>query len=87
MADETNESVPLVLDPLSISDAGPPDSELSKEEKEWKLNQTTFFHCIEEHNAKTLQVLLKTKAVDINALNEEVGGPPLVYIDALETTL
>ncbi len=36
------------------------------------INQATFFHCVEEGNANTLQVILKNRKIDVNAYNDEV---------------
>ncbi|CAM6048887.1 unnamed protein product [Sphagnum compactum] len=36
-----------------------------------KLNQATFFHCVENSNVNTLQVILKHRKIDVNAYNDE----------------
>ncbi len=36
------------------------------------INQATFFRCVEEDNANTLQVILKNRKIDVNAYNDEV---------------
>ncbi|CAM6074310.1 unnamed protein product [Sphagnum tenellum] len=35
------------------------------------INQATFFRCVEEDNANTLQVILKNRKIDVNAYNDE----------------
>jgi hypothetical protein len=37
-----------------------------------RLNQTTFFHCVEDDNACMLKVILNNRKVDMNAYNDEV---------------
>ncbi len=37
-----------------------------------KLNQATFFRCVEDDNAHTLQAILRNRKVDVNAYNDEV---------------
>ncbi|CAM6000407.1 unnamed protein product [Sphagnum balticum] len=36
-----------------------------------RLNQTTFFHCVEDDNACMLKVILNNRKVDMNAYNDE----------------
>lgn len=74
MADE--DSAALALDSVHISHSGADDtSDAAGQEKERELNQATFFHCVEEQNAKTLQILTRTRQVDVNVFNQEVSCP------------
>jgi len=40
-----------------------------------KLDQATFFRCVENGNLSALSALLKNKRVDVNAYNDEVRAP------------
>jgi hypothetical protein len=37
-----------------------------------RLNQTTFFRCVEDENARMLEAILNNRKVDVNAYNDEV---------------
>lgn len=37
-----------------------------------KLDQATFFRCVEDGNLPTLRALIKNRSVDTNAYNDEV---------------
>ncbi len=64
MAEETNhQDITSGVESIGLSDdAG----------KNLKLNQATFFHCVQESNVNTLQVILKHRKIDVNAYNDEV---------------
>jgi hypothetical protein len=64
MAEETNhQDITSGLESIGLSDdAG----------QNLKLNQATFFHCVQESNVNTLQVILKHRKIDVNAYNDEV---------------
>ncbi len=67
MAEETNhQDITSGLESIGLSDdAG----------QNLKLNQATFFHCVQESNVNTLQVILKHRKIDVNAYNDEVKNP------------
>ncbi len=57
------EDIPLRMEAVGLSDdAG----------QNLKLNQATFFRCVEDDNAHTLQAILRNRKVDVNAYNDEV---------------
>ncbi len=57
------EDLPLRMEAVGLSDdAG----------HNLKLNQATFFRCVEDDNAHTLQTILRNRKVDVNAYNDEV---------------
>ncbi len=37
-----------------------------------KLNQTTFFRCVEDDNPHMLQMIFKNRKVDVNVYHDEV---------------
>ncbi|CAM6007239.1 unnamed protein product [Sphagnum balticum] len=56
------EDLPLRMEAVGLSDdAG----------HNLKLNQATFFRCVEDDNAHTLQTILRNRKVDVNAYNDE----------------
>ncbi|GAQ85357.1 hypothetical protein KFL_002310130 [Klebsormidium nitens] len=69
MAEEN--SAAEALESMHISHPGTDNAGAAGQEKEKELNQATFFHCVEAQNAKTLQILTRTRQVDVNAVNQE----------------